>query len=320
MMDDFQTELDSEEKTIFGEVLGKRPLLQLDGEAPEREAKFAHPGGKGPQQGRMQRHQPPPMGRGGHQSAPAQGSRTKGHQDGRGHRDHRPGSSQTSLDDHALLHRVAKAIVVQSDYLARLQSDHTILFTFKNGNGPQLMVPLLHEVAANWREQRSKGAVTKSLKQTLLQYVAAEIVTRVTTFGGDKAAQAKAQEMGWITSDMEYNFLDWNAEEQRLVPRQEGTLTQDQVLAEARRLKALLKAPELVLKFAAARNARPGSTSETATFVLELSMQAPGAAEAMAIFRKWFASSALLLLSLRLKPARPEKSPLIKEIQEAVGW
>ncbi|CAE7429260.1 Pol [Symbiodinium natans] len=320
MMDDFQTELDSEEKTIFGEVLGKRRLLQLDGEAPDREAKFAHPGGKGPQQGRMQRHQPPPMGRGGHQSAPAQGSRTKGHQDGRGHRDHRPGSSQTSFDDHALLHRVAKAIVVQSDYLARLQSDHTVLFTFKNGNGPQLMVPLLHEVAANWREQRSKGAVTKSLKQTLLQYVAAEIVTRVTTFGGDKAAQAKAQEMGWITSDMEYNFLDWNAEEQRLVPRQEGTLTQDQVLAEARRLKALLKAPELVLKFAAARNARPGSTSETATFVLELSTQAPGAAEAMAIFRKWFASSALLLLSLRLKPARPEKSPLIKEIQEAVGW
>ncbi|CAE7267823.1 unnamed protein product [Symbiodinium sp. CCMP2592] len=47
---------------------------------------------------------------------------------------------------------------------------------------------------------------------------------------------------------------------------------------------------------------------------------APEAAEAMAIFRKWYANSALLLLSLRLKPARPERSPLIKEIQEAVGW
>ncbi|OLP88761.1 15-cis-phytoene desaturase [Symbiodinium microadriaticum] len=54
-------------------------------------------------------------------------------------------------------------------------------------------------------------------------------------------------------------------------------------------------------------------------FVLELSMQHPEAAEAMAIFRKWYASSALLLLSLRLKPARPEWSLLIKEILEAVG-
>ena len=133
------------------------------------------------------------------------------------------------------------------------------------------MVPLLHEVAANWRDQRSKGKVTKSLKQTLLQYVAAEIITRVTTFAGDKSAQTKAQEMGWVTSDMEYNYLDWNAEEQKLVPRQEGTLTQDQVLADARRLKALLKQPELILKFSAARNAQPDSTSETATFVLELS-------------------------------------------------
>ena len=48
-------------------------------------------------------------------------------------------------------------------------------------------------------------------------------------------------------------------------------------------------------------------------------MQHPEAAEAMAIFRKWYASSALLLLSLRLKPARPEWSLLIKEILEAVG-
>ncbi|OLP76879.1 hypothetical protein AK812_SmicGene43136 [Symbiodinium microadriaticum] len=60
--------------------------------------------------------------------------------------------------------------------------------------------------------------------------------------------------MGWVTSDLEYNYLDWNAEEQRLVPRQEGTLTQVQVLADARRLKALLKEQELIIKFSAARN------------------------------------------------------------------
>ena len=122
-----------------------------------------------------------------------------------------------------------------------------------------------------------------------------------------------------MTSELEYNFLDWNAEEQSLVPRQEGTLTQDQILADARRLKNILKSPELILRFSAARNAQPDSTSETANFIVfqKLSMQHSEAAEAMAIFRKWYASSALLLLSLRLKPAR---SPLIKEISEAVGW
>ncbi|CAE7647749.1 unnamed protein product [Symbiodinium sp. CCMP2592] len=153
-------------------------------------------------------------------------------------------------------------------YLSRLQSDHTVIFTFRTGNGPQLMVPLLQEVAATWREQCQQNKVTRSLKQTLIQYLAAEIVTRVTAFATDKESQAKAQELGWITSEMEYNVLD-------------------QILADARRLKTLLKHP---------------------------------AAEAMAIFRKWYANSALLLLSLRLKPARPERSPLIKEIQEAVGW
>ena len=214
---------------------------------------------------------------------------------------------------------MAKALIVQSDYLSRLQSDHTVIFTFRNGDGPQLMVPLLHEVTANWRDQRSKGKVTKSLKQTLLQYVTSEIITRVTTFADDKNAQAKAQEMGWVTSDLEYNSR-LERRGARLVPRQEGTLTQVQVLADARRLKTLLKEQELIIKFSASRNAQPNSASETATFILELSLQIPAAAEAMAIFRKWFASSALLLLSLRLKPARPERPPLIKEIQEAVGW
>ena len=300
-----QMDLDKEEWECFGNLLGKRPLA-LGMESPN---KYPHPGGKGvPQQG-GNRQRPLPPQRGSRQTAPSQGSRTK--------EEHR-GKSGTSSDQ--LLYKVAKALIVQSDYLSRLQSDRTVIFTFRNGDGPQLMVPLLHEVTANWRDQRSKGKVTKSLKQTLLQYVTSEIITRVATFADDKNAQAKAQEMGWVTSDLEYNYLDWNAEEQRLVPRQEGTLTQVQVLADARRLKTLLKEQELIIKFSASRNAQPNSASETATFILELSLQIPAAAEAMAIFRKWFASSALLLLSLRLKPARPERPPLIKEIQEAVGW
>ncbi|OLP88445.1 LINE-1 retrotransposable element ORF2 protein [Symbiodinium microadriaticum] len=297
-----QMELDAEEMDCFGSLLGKRPLALDIGEP---QAKFPHQSGKGHPPQRSSRQRPLPPQRNSRQTAPFQGSRTQ--EDNRG-------KSGTSSDQ--LLHKVAKALIVQSDYLSRLQSDHTVLFTFRNGDGPQLMVPLLHEVTANWRDQRSKGKVTKSLKQTLLQYVTSEIITRVSTFAEDKNAQAKAQEMGWVTSDLEYNYLDWNAEEQRLVPRQEGTLTPLQVLTDAKRLKTLLKEQELIIKFAAARNAQPNSASETATFVLELSLQIPAAAEAMAIFRKWFASSALLLLSLRLKPARPERSPLIKEIQE----
>ncbi|CAE7790768.1 unnamed protein product [Symbiodinium sp. CCMP2592] len=122
--------------------------------------------------------------------------------------------------------RLLKALIVQADYLSRLQSDHTVIFTFRTGSGPQLMVPLLQE------------------------------------------SQVKAQELGWITSDMEYNFLDWDFEEKKLVPRQAETLTQDQILADARRLKTLLKHPDLILKFSGGRNTKPDSTSETATFVL----------------------------------------------------
>ena len=295
-------ELDSESQGVFGNLLGKRPL-QFDLEPTQ--TKFRHPGGtKVSKEG---------VGAG---SSSHRGvrDRVSANQTGR------PGPSATSSADHALLHKVAKALIVQSDYLARLQCDHTVIFTFRKGTGPQLMVPLLHEVADNWRAQKLKGLVSRSLKLTLLQYLVAEIITRVTAFATDKQAQTQVQEMGWITSDMEYNFLDWSVEEQKLVPRQEGTLTQDQILADARRMKTILKEPELILRFAGGRNAQPDSQSDTATFVLELSLQCPAAAEAMAIFRKWYAGSALLLLSLRLKPARPERSPLIKEIQEAVGW
>ena len=132
----------------------------------------------------------------------------------------------------------------------------------------------------------------------------------MTAFATDKAAQTQAQEMGWITSDMEYNFLDWSVEEQKLVPRQEGTLTQDQILADARRMKTILKEPELILRFAGGHNAQPDSQSEMATFALELSLQCPAAAEAMAIFRE-------VVRMLRAPPSvtTPQAGP-----PEAVGW
>ncbi|CAE7304374.1 Pol [Symbiodinium sp. CCMP2592] len=280
-------DLDQEEQSVFGGILGKR-ALQTD--LTENPAKYQHPGGKGPppnrSSGGTRQQQQPLTGRGRH-TAPFQGSR------GRDVPDNRNGPSKMPSEDHALLHRVAKALIVQADYLSRLQSDHTVIFTFRTGSGPQLMVPLLQEVATTWREQRQQNKVTRSLKQTLIQYLAAELVTRINAFAADTESQRKAQELGWTTSEGEFNFLDWDFEEKKLVPRQAETLT------------------------TTSRNAKPDSTSETATFVLELSMQQPEASEAMAIFRKWYANSALLLLSLRLKPARPERSPLIKEIQEA---
>ena len=46
--------------------------------------------------------------------------------------------------------------------------------------------------------------------------------------------------------DLEFNFVDWNAETQALEPRQESnTLTIDQVLVDARRMKALLQNPSV---------------------------------------------------------------------------
>ncbi|CAE7204775.1 unnamed protein product [Symbiodinium sp. CCMP2592] len=312
-MESLQMDLDQEEQSVFGGLLGKR-ALQTD--LTENPTKYQHPGGKGPPPNRSsgtRQQQQPLTGRGRH-AAPFQGSR------GSDVPDNRNGPSKMPSGNHALLHRVAKALIVQADYLSRLQSDHTVIFTFRTGNGPQLMVPLLQEVATTWREQRQQNKVTRSLKQTLIQYLAAELVTRINAFAADTESQKKAQELGWTTSEGEFNFLDWDFEDKKLVPRQGETLTHDQLLTDAKRLKALLKNPDLVLKFSGGRNAKPDSTSETATFVLELSMQQPEASEAMAIFRKWYANSALLLLSLRLKPARPERSPLIKEIQEAVGW
>ena len=113
-------DLDEEERECFGNLLGKRPLA-LGMESPN---KYPHPSGKGvPLQGGSRQRPLPPQ-RGSRQTAPSQGSRTK--------EEHR-GKSGTSSDQ--LLHKVAKALIVQSDYLSRLQSDHTVIFTFRNGDG-----------------------------------------------------------------------------------------------------------------------------------------------------------------------------------------
>ena len=61
-----------------------------------------------------------------------------------------------------------------------------------------------------------------------------------------------------------------------LEPRQEDrTLTLEQALLDAKRLKA----PALVLRFAASHTIKPEYTRETATFILELSLLTPAAAE-----------------------------------------
>ena len=54
---------------------------------------------------------------------------------------------------------------------------------------------------------------------------------------------------------------------------------------------------------------------EMAMFILSLSLLTPASTEAMLIFKQWFASAALLLMSLRLKLARPQPSPLIKRFK-----
>ena len=93
----------------------------------------------------------------------------------------------------------------------------------------------------------------------------------------------------------------------------------DQVFVDAGRPKNLVKDPALVLKFAASRGITSEYAGETATLILELPLLMPTAAEAMTILKKRFASAAMLLMSLRMKPARPQRSPLIQKIKEAVA-
>ena len=213
---------------------------------------------------------------------------------GRGSRQQSPAHapSQTSSADDVLLHKVAKAVLAQADYTARLQASQTVLFTFKKDTGPHAMVPMMFQCAENWRQlkARTPTAVTRSLKQTLIHG------PRIQLRRLARGDAGFGTETGVEHSD--------NRSSPGRCPSH----------------KTLLQNPNLVSKFAGARNAQLGSTSETATFVLELSMMEPDAAEAMTIFRRWFASGAMLLLSLRLKPARPLRSPLVLEIQAAVGW
>ena len=161
---------------------------------------------------------------------------------GRGSRQQSPAHapSQTSSADDVLLHKVAKAVVAQADYTARLQASQTVLFTFKKDTGPHAMVPMMFQCAENWRQlkARTPTAVTRSLKQTLIQHLNAELLTRVEAFRSDAQVQRDAQSQGWVTPDLEFNFVGWHVETQALEPRQESnTLTIDQVLVDARRIK-----------------------------------------------------------------------------------
>ena len=59
-------------------------------------------------------------------------------------------------------------------------------------------------------------------------------------------------------------------------------------------------------------------TGRSVTLMLELSLQDPRASQVMHMLRKWFALGAWLMIGARLRPARIERSPLMKGVQELV--
>ncbi|CAE7186435.1 unnamed protein product [Symbiodinium necroappetens] len=109
-------------------------------------------------------------------------------------------------------------------------------------------------------------------------------VTVTRSLKADKAAQQQAHLNGWLSTELEFHFIQWNFEARRMEPMQD-----DRSLSEYK--------------------------GEMATFILSFSLLTPASTEAMLIFKQWFASAALLLMSLRLKLACPQPSPLIKRFK-----
>ena len=152
-------------------------------------------------------------------------------------------------------------------------------------------MPALAGVAERWNRVRinEPGKINRTLRHTLLIFVFDALLTRLS----EKDSLQNAAKQGWLVSpsapqaetaeDAQWAYLLWKDSKLQAAPEL-GAVAKEKFIRDMEEIRTLLVEPGLM----------------------------------MHMLRKWFALGAWLMIGARLRPARIERSPPMKEVQELV--
>ena len=199
-----------------------------------------------------------------------------------------------------------------------------MLMTFNIEENPAHITPALAGVAERWNHLRlnEPGKINRTLRHTLLIFVIDTLLKRL----ADKDSLQNAAKQGWLVSplapqaemaaDAQWAYM--MRKETKLQAAPELGAGKEQFIRDLEEVRTLLVEPGLILRFAATRPLTAEMSGHSVTLLLELSLQDPRASQITQMTRKWYALGAWLMIGARLRPARIERSPLMKEAQELV--
>ena len=174
--------------------------------------------------------EPRATGEGPAKSPASQAAKGKGRGRGRARHQHQlqnQGSSGGSGLE-ATVKALARLTLRQGDYIARLQTDHTVLMTFNIEQNPANIIPALAGVAERWNYLRlnEPGKINRTLRHTLLIFVIDTLLKRL----ADKDSLQNAAKQGWLVSpsapraDAQWAYMMWKETKPRTASRGQGAV------------------------------------------------------------------------------------------------
>jgi len=241
---------------------------------------------------------------------------------GRGHKGRAPkksGQDQLMNDvETSLLDAMMRLSLKHEDLWNRLQQDTTHAWTFENTQDASNTIPLLYNVAQQWKSLKEKEPqkLTRNLRTTVMLGLLQELHTRVQRVKDVEGAAHQATGRGWLRQGS-WLYLKWDADSQQLVEDKEREpLPADTILGTLNEAVTFLKEGTLLHKFQATRPLVQDMKGEVLTFLSELSVRGQTSDRMFEILRMWEGNAALKMVGVRIRGARPQRSKMANLIQQ----
>ena len=238
---------------------------------------------------------------------------------GRGHKGKAPKKLGKDLEVEAsLLDAMMRLALKHEDLWSRLQQDTTHAWTFENTQDASNTIPLLYNVAQQWKalKEKTPEKLTRNLRTTVMLGLLQELHTRIQRVQEVEGAAQQAEERGWLRQG-KWLYLRWDADSQKLVEdKGREPLPADTFLETLNEAVTFLKEGTMLHKFQATRPLVQEMKGEVLTFLSELSVRGQASDRMFEIIRMWEGNAALKMVGVRIKGARPQRSKMANLIQQ----
>ena len=182
------------------------------------------------------------------------------------------------------------------------------------------ILPMMYEVAQTWKDAREKEQAFTSLRMAMFLALIQEWMDRL-----DKVLEPQAKEgaiklgIAQLDSkqDLEWLYLLWDMEAKKMVPDSKKDAVQHTVfMAWLKELQLLIASTQSLLRFHSTRPLAESYQGETVTFLLTLGHRDQAMDRAHKLLTLMCGLGATKVAAFRIRPARMERQPLAKIIEE----